>query len=237
MHEGMIASKMGLKGIPSAAEEIMVARDIFLAELTGGHAHLCHISCGGSVDLIRRGKERGVGVTAEVTPHHLTLTDTACEGYDTNAKMNPPLREPTDVEALRAGLKDGTLDLIATDHAPHHYEMKERDFDDAPMGVVGLETAFGVCMAELVGKGVLGVPELIARMSTIPAKVFHLPGGTLKAGAPADVVVLDIEKRWKVDPMRFVSKSRNTPFAGWELLGAVERTLVAGRTVYLASES
>lgn len=237
MHEGLVSSRLGLKGIPSAAEEIMVARDVFLAELTGGHAHICHVSCRGAVDLVRRGKERGANVTAEVTPHHLTLTDKACDGYETNAKMNPPLREPMDVEAVREGLKDGTLDMIATDHAPHHYEAKERDFDDAAMGVVGLETALGICLTELVGQAVLTLPELIARMSTIPARAFHLPGGTLSRGAMADVVVMNPDARWQVDPSRFLSKSRNTPFSGWDLVGKVELTMVGGRTVYSASGS
>ena len=237
MHEGLVSSRLGLKGIPAAAEDIMVARDVFLAELTGGHAHICHVSCETAVDLIRRGKDRGANVTAEATPHHLTLTDSACEGYDTNSKMNPPLREQKDVDAVRQGLKDGTLDVIATDHAPHHYESKERDFDDAAMGVVGLETSLGICLTELVGQGVLTLPELIARMSTVPAKTFHLPGGTLAKGAAADVVVFDPEARWTVDPTRFLSKSRNTPFAGRELVGIVEMTFVGGRTVYSATAS
>jgi len=237
MHEGLVSSRLGLKGIPSAAEEIMVARDVFLAELTGGHAHICHVSCRGAVDTLRRAKERGVNVTAEVTPHHLTLTDKACEGYDTNAKMNPPLREQKDVDAVREGLRDGTLDMIVTDHAPHHYESKEREFDDAAMGVVGLETSLGICLTELVGQGVLTLPELIARMSTIPAKAFRLPGGTLSRGALADIVVFDPNAHWKVDPSLFLSKSRNTPFAGWDLVGKVELTVVGGRTVYSAAAS
>jgi len=234
MHEGLVSSRLGLKGIPSAAEAIMVARDVYLAELTGGHAHICHVSCRGAVEMIRRGKDHGANITAEVTPHHLTLTDNACEGYDTNAKMNPPLREQEDVEAVRQGLKDGTLDLIASDHAPHHYESKERDFDDAAMGVVGLETSLGICLTELVEQDVLTLPELIARMSTIPAKVFHLPGGSLARGVPADVVVFDPDAHWKVDPTRFASLSRNTPFFGWDLVGSVELTLVGGNPVYSA---
>src|SRR6059036_4081194 len=160
MHEGLVATRLGLKGIPAAAEEIMVGRDVLLAELTGGHVHLCHMSTRGSVELIRRAKERGVRVTAEVTPHHLTLTDLACEGYDTQAKMNPPLREAADVAALRAALKDGVIDCIASDHAPHAYDAKEAAFDDAPFGVVGLETAFAVAYTELVLGGALTLPEL-----------------------------------------------------------------------------
>jgi len=232
MHAGVVATRMGLRGIPAAAEEIMVARNILLAQLTGGHIHLCHISTRGSVDLIRWGKERGVNVTAEATPHHFTLTHVACEGYDTNAKMNPPLREAADVEAVRQALSDGTLDAIATDHAPHHYEAKEREFDDAPFGVVGLETALALGVTELVDSGYLTLPQLIERMSTCPARLFHLPGGTLGRGSAADLVVFDPEARWVVDPARFLSKSRNTPFSGRELVGKVVRTLVGGRTVF-----
>ncbi len=235
MHEGLVSTRLGLKGIPAAAEAIMVARDVLLAELTGGHVHLCHMSTRGSIDLIRRGKERGVNVTAEATPHHFVLTDEACQAYDTNAKMNPPLREHADVQAVRDGLKDGTIDAIATDHAPHHYETKERGFDDAPFGVVGLETALGLGLTELVGGGVLSLSELINRMSTVPARVFHLPGGTLARGAPADVLVVDPDARWTVDPAQFVSKSRNTPFAGRDLVGRVELTLVDGNVVYSAN--
>lgn len=232
MHEGVVSTRLGLKGIPAVAEEIMVARDILLAGHTGGHVHLCHMSTRGSVELIRRAKEAGLPVTAEACPHHFSLTHEACAGYDTNAKMNPPLREPEDVEAIRAGLKDGTIDVIATDHAPHHYDAKEREFDDAPMGIVGLETALGLSLTLLVRAGVLTLPELIARMSTIPARVFGLPGGTLAAGHPADVVVFDPRAAWTVDVTRFRSKSRNTPFAGWELAGRVARTIVGGRTVF-----
>lgn len=233
MHEGVVSTRLGLKGIPSAAEEIMVARDIILAELTGGHVHLCHMSTRGSADLIRRAKERGVNVTAEATPHHFTLTDDACRGYDTNAKMNPPLREQADVEAIREAIKDGTIDAVATDHAPHHYEAKERDFDDAPFGVVGLETALGLGVTELVEGGVLSLPQLVRRMSTDPAKIFHLPGGTLRKGGPGDVVVFDPQARWRVDPARFYSRSRNTPFSGRDLVGRVERTIVGGITVFV----
>jgi dihydroorotase len=232
MHEGTVSARLGLKGIPAACEEIMVSRNVLLAELTGGHLHLCHMSTKGSIELIRRAKERGANVTAEGAPHHFALTHGACEGYDTNAKMNPPLREDGDVEAVRQGLKDGTLDVIATDHAPHHYELKEREFDDAPFGVIGLETALGLGMTQLVEQGHLTLPELILRMSTEPAKVFHLPGGTLRRGVAADVVVFDPGAAWVVDPAEFRSKSRNTPFAGWELKGRVERTLVGGVSVF-----
>jgi dihydroorotase len=232
MHEGIVSTRLGLKGIPSAAEEIMVARDIILAELTGGHVHLCHMSTRGSVDLIRRAKEKGIKVTAEATPHHFTLTHEACEGYDTNAKMNPPLREAEDREAIRQGLKDGTIDVIATDHAPHHYDAKEREFDEAPNGIVGLETAFGLTMSELVLSGLLTLPELVYRMSTLPARLFRLPGGSLAVGAPADVVILDPAVQWTVEPGAFFSKSRNTPFAGRTLTGRADLTIVRGRVVY-----
>jgi dihydroorotase len=232
MHEGLVATRLGLKGIPAAAEEIMVARDILLAEHTGGHVHLCHMSTRGSVELIRRAKERGIRVTAEVTPHHLTLTDAACEQYDTHAKMNPPLREPADVTALGRGLREGVIDCIASDHAPHAYDEKEAAFDEAPFGIVGLETAFGVAYTALVQGSVLTLPQLLARMSAVPAEVFHLPGGTLALGAVADVCVFDVTAPWVVRSADFQSKSRNTPFAGRELVGQAAVTLVAGRVVH-----
>lgn len=232
MHEGIVSTRLGLKGIPAAAEEIMVARDIILAELTGGHVHLCHMSTRGSVELIRRAKDKGLKVTAEATPHHFALTHERCEGYDTNAKMNPPLREAADREAIRQGLKDGTIDVISTDHAPHHYDAKEREFDDAPNGIIGLETSFGLAMTHLVHGGLLSLSELIARMSTEAAKIFRLQGGTLRAGSPADVVVIDPNRKWTVDPAKSFSKSRNTPFAGTELVGRVEMTIVRGSVVY-----
>ncbi len=232
MHEGVVSTQLGLKGIPSAAEAIMVARDILLAELTGGHVHICHVSARQSVDLIRQGKDRGVNVTAEATPHHFALTHDACANYDTNTKMNPPLRELADVEAIRVGLEDGTIDAIATDHAPHHYETKDRDFDEAPFGVVGLETALGLGISELVTPGLLTLPQLIRRMSTDPARIFHLPGGTLQPGMPADLCIFDPEARWVVEPDRFYSKSRNTPFAGRWLQGRVEGTFVGGERVF-----
>lgn len=235
MHEGLVSSRLGLKGIPSAAEEIMVARDALLAELTEGRVHICHVSTEGSVEIIRQAKSRGARITAEATPHHFTLTDVACEQYDTNTKMNPPLREDHDVAAVIEGLKDGTLDVIATDHAPHHYEAKERDFDDAPFGVVGLETALGVGVSELVDTKQLSLYDLIHCMSTKPARIFDLPGGGLSGGSPADLVVFDPTRLWIVDEAKFLSKSRNTPFSGRELSGAVVRTVVAGMTVFEAN--
>ncbi|HSE53960.1 MAG TPA: dihydroorotase [Gemmatimonadales bacterium] len=232
MHEGLVSARLGLKGIPSAAEEIMVARDIILAELTGGHVHLCHMSTRGSVELIRWAKSKGLRVTAEATPHHFTLTHERCEGYDTNAKMNPPLREAADRDAIRLALKDGTIDCIASDHAPHHYDTKEREFDDAPNGIVGLETALGLAIRELVEPGILSLPELLARMSTVPARIFGLAGGTLAVGAPADVVVFDPARRWVVRREELHSRSANTPFLNETLVGQADLTLVGGRLAF-----
>lgn len=232
MNEGKVATALGLRGIPNAAEAAMVARDIYLAELTGGHLHVCHVSTREAVDQIRRAKERGVPVTAEVTPHHLALTEEAVRGYRTEMKMNPPLRTEADRQALREGLADGTLDVIATDHAPHHYEEKEREFDDAPFGVVGLETALAVGMVELVCRGTLTLSELADRMSCAPARIMGLPGGTLRPGSPADIVLFDPEETWTVDPAAFLSRGRNTPFAGERLVGRVRRTVVGGETRY-----
>jgi dihydroorotase len=232
MHEGIVSTRLGLKGIPAAAEEIMVARDILLAEHTGGHIHLCHMSTRGSVELIRRAKDKNIRVTAEACPHHFTLTHESCEGYDTNAKMNPPLREPEDREAIRQALRDGTIDTICTDHAPHHYDTKERAFDDAPNGIIGLETALGLAITELVETGLVTIPQLIERMSTRPAKIFNLQGGTLAPGSPADVLIADPKARWAVDPTTFFSKSRNTPFGGRQLTGRPEVTIVRGQVVF-----
>ena len=232
MHEGLVSTRLGLKGIPRAAEDVIVARDLALAALTGGHVHLAHVSTAGAVAMIREAKARGVRVTAEATPHHLALTDEACAAYDTNAKMNPPLRESGDVAALRAGLADGTIDCIATDHAPHHYDAKEQEFDHAPFGVAGLETALGIAITELVDGGVLGLPALLRCLTSRPAEVAHLPAGTLTPGAPADVVVFDPAAEWTVDPARFFSKSRNTPFARRRLKGVVRWTIVGGGIVH-----
>jgi dihydroorotase len=232
MNEGIVSAQLGLKGIPAEAEEIMVIRDILLSRLTGGHVHLAHISTKGSVELIRWGKERGINVTAEACPHHMSLTEEAVRGYDTNAKMNPPLRTVGDVEALREAVKDGTIDLIATDHAPHHYDEKEREFADAPNGIVGLETALAVVVTNLVEKGDLTFSDLVDRMACAPARIFKLPGGSLKRGAAADVTVFDPKTRWQVDPARFLSKGRNTPYNGMTLVGRAACTIVAGSIVY-----
>ena len=229
MNSGRTATLLGLPGMPALAEELMVHRDIALARSVGGRLHIGHVSTAGAVELIRRGKAAGVAVTAETTPHHLALTEDACRGYDTNYKMNPPLRTAADVEALRAGLADGTIDCIAGDHAPHGVEEKELEFPRAPFGVVGLETSLAVCATVLVGGGVLGWPALIAAMTVRPARVLQLPKGTLSVGADADVTIIDPAMEWTVDPEAFASKSRNTPFAGRRLKGGAVCTIVGGR--------
>jgi len=232
MNEGLVATRLGLPGKPNAAEDIHIVRDLLLAELTGGHIHLQHVSTRFGVDSIRQARARGVRVTAEASPHHLILDESAVEGYRTDAKMNPPLRSPEDVAAVRDGLADGTLDVIATDHAPHHYDEKEAAFTDAPNGIVGLETALGLVLTHVVGKGVIDLPTMVERMSCQPARAFGLDGGTLAEGSVADVTVFDPEARWTVDPRTFRSKSRNTPFAGWELTGRARWTIVGGRVVF-----
>ena len=233
MNESIVSTRLGLAGKPNAAEEIHIVRDLLLAELTGGQIHLQHISTQYGVEAIRQAKARGVRVTAEASPHHLVLTEQAVEGYNTDAKMNPPLRTAEDVAAVRAGLADGSLDVIATDHAPHHYDEKETAFEDAPNGLVGLETAVGIIMTDIVGQGVIDITTMIERMSCGPARAFGLAGGTLSEGAVGDVTVIDPNLTWSVDPSVFRSKSRNTPFAGRELKGAPNRTIVAGRTVWV----
>ena len=235
MNEGLISMKLGLKGIPSEAEEIMAIRDILLARRTGGHIHLCHMSTRGSVELIRWGKDRHINVTAEVCPHHLSLTDEAVGSYDTHAKMNPPLRTGEDVAALRDAVRDGTIDVIATDHAPHHYDEKEREFSDAPNGIVGFETALAVNITWLVRPGIIDLPLLIERMSCAPARLFHLPGGTLRRGSPADVTVFDPKAEWQVSSAKFKTKGRNTPYQGMTLTGRVHATIVDGKVVHRAA--
>ena len=236
MNEGLMSARLGLQGIPSEAEEIMAIRDILLARRTGGHVHLCHMSTRGSVDLIRWGKERGINVTAEVCPHHISLTEDAVSEYDTNAKMNPPLRTADDVEALREAVRDGTIDVIATDHAPHHYDEKEREFADAPNGIVGFETALAVNITWLVKPGIINVATLIERMSVAPARIFHLAGGTLRKGSAADVTIFNPTEEWTVDPARFRSKGRNSPYVGMTLTGRVHCTLVDGAVIHRAVE-
>ena len=232
MNEGVVSTELGVPGAPAAAEDVMVARDILLAELTGAHVHIAHVSTAGAVRLVRDAKARGVRVTAEVTPHHLLLTEEAVRTFDANTKMNPPLRTKRDAEALVEGLIDGTIDCIATDHAPHATSEKEGEFDRAAFGIVGLETAVGLLMDRLVTPGTLPLATLVARLSRDPARLLHLPGGSLAAGAPADLTLLDPEARWTVDPARFASKSRNTPFAGWTVTGRPWKTIVGGRIVW-----
>ncbi|HEU5210164.1 MAG TPA: dihydroorotase [Longimicrobiales bacterium] len=228
MNEGIVSTRLGIRGIPNASEDVVIARDLLLAELTGGRLHIQHVSTRAGVAMIRDAKARGVSVTAEGTPHHFTLTDEACEQYRTEAKVNPPLRRPEDRAAVIEGVGDGTLDVIATDHAPHHYDEKEQAFEDAPFGLVGLETALGVAVTQLVEKKVLTLAQLIERMSCAPARAFSLPGGTLRRGSIADVTVFDPAREWTVDRTRFLSKSRNTPFEGMTLRGAPEMTIVDG---------
>jgi dihydroorotase len=231
MNEGVVSTELGLPGAPAAAEDLMVARDIILAELTGAHVHIAHLSTAGAVRLVRDGKARGVRVTAEVTPHHLVLTEEAVRGYDPNTKMNPPLRTKRDVEALIEALADGTIDCIATDHAPHALSEKEGEYDRAAFGVVGLETAVAVLLDRLVGPGLLPLPTLVSRLTCDPARLLKLPGGSLTPGAPADLTILDLDRELSVEPARFHSRSRNTPFAGWRLHGAPWLTIVNGRKV------
>jgi dihydroorotase len=232
MNEGIVSARLGLKGIPAEAEEIMAIRDILLARRTQGHVHLCHMSTRGSVELIRWGKDRHINVTAEVCPHHISLTEDAVEGYDTNAKMNPPLRTADDVAALQEAVRDGTIDLIATDHAPHHYDEKEREFSHAPNGIIGLETALAVNITWLVASGIIDLPVLIERMACAPARLFNLPGGSLRRGTAADVTVFDPGATWVVEPSKFRSKGRNTPYAGKTLQGRTRYTLVGGRVAH-----
>jgi dihydroorotase len=231
MHEGFVSTDLGLRGVPAAAEEIMVARDIALAELTGHRVHIAHVSTAAAVRLLRDAKARGVAVTGEVTPHHLLLTDEALRSYDANAKMAPPLRGKRDVEACREALADGTLDVIATDHAPHAVADKEVELDQAANGIVGLETAVSLCLTHLVRERVLDLPTLVARLTVGPARVLDLPGGSLTPGAPGDVTILDLAREHTLDPTRFYSRGRNTPFGGWPCVGAPSMTIVGGRIV------
>ena len=231
MNEGLVSTELGLPGIPSAAEDVMVARNVSLAELTGARLHLAHISTAGSVRMVREAKARGLKVTAEACPHHFTLTEELTRGYNTHAKMNPPLRTMQDVQAIKEGLRDGTIDVIATDHAPHATQEKQQEFTEAPFGIVGLETALSLTLA-LVDEGVLTLESAVDKLSTAPAKAFSLNAGTLAVGAPADVAIVDPNREWQVDPSRFRSKSRNTPFAGWKVKGRVTTTIVSGRVVF-----
>jgi dihydroorotase len=228
MHEGYYSTLLGMRGIPAASEETLVARDVILAKLTGAHVHIAHLSTCGAVDAVRRARKDGVRVTCEVTPHHIALGDDLVQSFSTNLKMNPPLRSREHRDAILEGIADGTIDAIATDHAPHHFDEKNVEFDLAPMGVIGLETAFGICYEELVLAKVVGFARLVDLLSCGPARVFSLPGGTLRSGALGDVTLLDLEARTEVKPP-FVSKASNSPFTGRTLEGRVVATIVGGR--------
>ena len=231
MNEGLTSARLGLRGIPAAGETVMVARDIELARYTGGRLHIAHVSTAEAVEMIRRAKADGLPVTCEATPHHFTLDDTAVDGYNTNAKMYPPLRGTRDVEAVRKGLADGTIDTIATDHAPHHRDEKGVQFDEAAKGIIGLETTLPLALA-LVRDGVFTLARMIEALSLAPARNLNLDRGTLAVGRPADVTIFDPERDWTLDTMQLASKSRNTPFDGWSFKGKVTRTLVGGRSVW-----
>jgi dihydroorotase len=234
MHEGGVSTRLGLAGQPAIAEAAAVARDLLVAEVSGGRLHVAHLSTARALEVVREAKAKGVAVTCEVTPHHLTLTDeeVSRSGFSTNAKMNPPLREAADLEALIAGLADGSVDAIATDHAPHHEDEKAVDFNSAPPGIVGLETAAALVYDRLVASGRLSLVRFAEVFSAGPARAFGLPGGTLSAGSPADVTLFDPLRRWKIDSSGFLSLSRNTPFEGWEVTGAPAGTIVGGRLIW-----
>jgi dihydroorotase len=235
-HEGFQASALGLRGIPGEAESIMALRDISLAELTRGVVHIAHMSARQTLDAVRYGKSRGVRATCEVTPHHFVLTDEMLKApipYDTNVKMNPPLRESADRDAMVAGIRDGSVDVIATDHAPHHFDEKQVEFDKAPFGITGLETAVSLSFDRLVHAGVISVSRLVELLSVNPARILNVPGGSLSEGAPADITILAPDLTVTVTAAAMRSKSKNTPFDGWTLRGGVAATIVGGRAVYL----
>ncbi|MEE9543257.1 MAG: dihydroorotase [Thermodesulfobacteriota bacterium] len=231
MNEGETSTRLGLRGIPNASEDSMVARDIYLSELTGARLHIAHVSTKGAVELIRSAKKRGVMVTAEAAPHHLVLDDSSVEGYDTDAKMSPPLRSTDDVKALIKGLKDGTIDAVATDHAPHSTIEKDIEFDAAANGIVGLETALGLVL-ELVNGGRIDLIDALERMTSGPARVMGLDKGSLKVGGSADIAIIDLNSEWTVDPAKFMSRSKNTPFKGRALKGQVMKTILEGKVVF-----
>ncbi|MFN8548854.1 MAG: dihydroorotase [Candidatus Eisenbacteria bacterium] len=236
MHEGYWSTALGLRGIPAACEEIGIARDLALAALTGARFHVCHVSTVRGVTLVREAKARGLNVTAETAPHYLTLTDECLRTYDSSFKMNPPLRTWDDVQALRAAVRDGTIDAIATDHAPHTPLSKDGELDLAPFGVIGLETSLGVTLKALVHEEGMSLEDLVRRMAVAPRRILGLPGGTLEIGKPADLTIVSLDEEWMVDPNRFASLGRNCPFAGWKLRGKVLLTLAQGRTTHLAAE-
>ena len=232
MHEGKVSTELGFKGIPAASEAVIVARDLLLAELTGSHYHVAHVSTAEAVQLVREAKAKGTHVTCEVAPHHFALSDEAVMSFDTNAKMSPPLRSSRHVEGVKAGLRDGTIDAIATDHAPHVIQDKEVEFDYAANGIIGLETAFGLTITTLVEGGVLTLPQAVARLTSDPCRIFRLPKGTLSEGADADVTIVDPTREWTYDVRQSASKARNSPFNGWKLRGQVLATIVGGKVVW-----
>jgi dihydroorotase len=233
MHEGRMSLLLGLKGMPALAEDLDAVRDIILAAETGAHVHIAHISTKGALEAVRRAKKDGINVTCEVTPHHFTLTDEAVEGYDTNTKMSPPLRSREHLEAMIEGIKDGTIDAIATDHAPHHADEKALEYDRAPFGITGLETALGLAFNELVHKGVIDLVGLVRLCSTNPARIFKLDGrGTLKPGSHADVTIIDPQLDWTYRNADSKSKSKNCPFDGTKFHGGAVATIVGGKIVY-----
>jgi dihydroorotase len=239
-HEGYQAATLGLRGIPGAAEAIIVERDILCSEIAAAPVHIAHMSARASLRAVRKGKEAGVKVTCEVAPHHFTLTDdflAAPLAYDTNVKMNPPLREAADRDAMLQGIIDGTVDAIATDHAPHHYDEKKVEFDRAPFGIIGLETAVSLSFDRLVHTGLIKLPRLVELLSVNPARILRVPGGTLAVGAPADVTILAPDMKVRVDSSRMRCRSKNTPFDGWELRGGVAATIVGGRPLFVSSET
>jgi dihydroorotase len=231
MHEGVVSTALGLPGIPAAAENVMVYRDLQLAALTGAHIHIQHVSTAEAVDLIRRAKDQGVTVTAEACPHHFTLTDEAVRQYDTNTKVSPPLRTAADVEAIKVGLQDGTIDMIASDHAPHHISEKEQEYAAAPSGMIGLETSVGLSL-QLYHQGRLSLPQLIAKQTLYPARLLGVPLGTLEVGRVADVTIIDLARETHVEAATLRSRSKNSPFLGWRLRGAAVATVVAGEVIF-----
>jgi dihydroorotase len=232
MNEGETSTRLGIHGIPSAAEDVMVSREIILSEYTGMPVHIAHVSTKGAVEMIRQAKKRGVLVTAETCPHYFTLTEKACEGYNTNAKMNPPLRTQEDVDAVIQGLKDGTIDIIATDHAPHHFDEKNVEFEMALNGIVGFETALPLALTYLVRPGILDLNQLVDKMSTKPSRILKIDKGDIRAGADADLVLVNLDEEYTIDTNEFLSKSKNSPFGGFKVTGRVKYTLVGGKIVY-----
>ena len=239
-HEGYQAATLGLRGIPGAAEAVMVERDVLMSEITGGYVHIAHMSARASLRAVRKGKDAGVRVTCEVAPHHFTLTDESLESpvaYDTNVKMNPPLREAADRDAMIEGIRDGAVDVIATDHAPHHYDEKKVEFDRAPFGIVGLETAVSLTLDRLVHRGVITLGRMVELMSINPARILRVAGGTLAEGGPADITVVAPDLKVRVEAAKLKSRSKNTPFDGWELRGGVAATIVGGRPLFVNPEA